>query len=119
MRAIGWYGIREDGSTYPTDCDVRDLKDHVTNKRLAHSNVGFLRVSTIFMGLDHRHGLGAPLIFETLVFPHAEWLEVFGERYSTYEQAMAGHAAMRRRAMLAWREQAVSFWSWLRSRVKP
>jgi hypothetical protein len=46
-----------------------------------------LTVSTVFLGLDHQRGDGPPLLFETMVFPDCEdaW------RYSTWDQAGAGH----------------------------
>lgn len=47
------------------------------------------RVSTIFLGLDHSFGEGPPLIFESMTFPGYDQ-----ERYSTWEQAAAGHLAM-------------------------
>ena len=47
-------------------------------------------VSTVWLGLDHNYSLtGPPLIFETMIFggEHAE----YQERYSTKEEALAGH----------------------------
>lgn len=57
-------------------------------------------VSTVHLGLDHRFSLsGPPLIFETMVFTTAERLtELDSDRYSTEEEARAGHA----RLVLAW-----------------
>ena len=46
-------------------------------------------VSTVWLGVDHRWGDGPPLIFETMVFG-GEHDEV-QERYSTEEDARAGH----------------------------
>ena len=51
-----------------------------------------VRVSTVFLGLDHRFvGGGPPLLFETMVFggkhDGAQW------RYSTWDEAIAGHDA--------------------------
>lgn len=53
-------------------------------------------VSTVYLGLDHRFGNdGPPLIFETMAFPsHGEWGELDCERYSTEEEAVAGHQRM-------------------------
>lgn len=50
-----------------------------------------LRVSTVFLGLDHNFwGDGPPVLFETMIFggehDQDQW------RYSTYEEAEAGHA---------------------------
>ena len=51
------------------------------------------RVSTVFRGLDHCFMPGGrPLLFETMVFGGP--LDQEQERYSTWEEAEAGHAAM-------------------------
>jgi hypothetical protein len=46
----------------------------------------------VFLGLDHSHGGGPPLLFETLVFggPLADE----GDRYPTRAAALAGHDQM-------------------------
>ena len=52
-------------------------------------------VSTVWLGLDHSFGGGAPLIFETMVFPSVgEWMELDCERYTFEEDAMKGHEEM-------------------------
>lgn len=50
---------------------------------------GDVKVSTVWIGLDHSFGFGPPLIFESMVFGG----DFDGEmaRYSTREEAMAGH----------------------------
>jgi hypothetical protein len=61
--------------------------------RVALTIVGEAKVSTVWLGLDHRmtvlDGGGPPIIFETMIFggPHDEeqW------RYSTEVEARAGH----------------------------
>lgn len=47
------------------------------------------RVSTVFLGLDHSFSDGEPILFETMIFggEHNE----YQERYSTWEEAEAGH----------------------------
>lgn len=65
------------------------------NKRIALTELpSGNRVSTIWLGLDHRYGEGAPLIFETMVFPADSFSDLDADRYSTLAQAEAGHAAM-------------------------
>ncbi len=58
-------------------------------------------VSTVWLGLDHRYDetVGHPLIFETLC--QGEVLTDEMMRYSTLEQAEAGHAEMVRRVRAA------------------
>lgn len=50
-------------------------------------------VSTVWLGLNHQFGDGPPLIFETMAFS-AAGEEFAMERYSTLEEARAGHDAM-------------------------
>ena len=54
-------------------------------------------VSTVWLGLDHNFsGVGSPIMFETMVFPHKDATldEQEQERYSTLEEALNGHARM-------------------------
>jgi hypothetical protein len=46
-------------------------------------------VSTVFLGINHNFGPGAPLLFETMVFGGR--FDEEQERYATREQAIAGH----------------------------
>jgi len=60
-----------------------------------------VHVSTIFLGLDHRHwgAHGPPILFETMVFGGP--LDQEQERYGTWEEAAAGHTAMVARVRVA------------------
>ena len=50
-------------------------------------------VSTVFLGMDHAFGDGPPLLFETMVFTSKKRMsEESCERYSTWNEAVAGHA---------------------------
>lgn len=61
--------------------------------RVAMDHVGDVRVSTVFLGLDHNFAPGGvPVLFETMVFGGPLHHEM--ERYTNWEQAEAGHAAM-------------------------
>ncbi len=64
------------------------------NIRVASTEIGTVRVSTIFLGRDHNFfgEDGPPLLFETCVFGGALGRDI--ERYSTYEQAEQGHELM-------------------------
>lgn len=66
-------------------------------------------VSTVFLGMDHSTNInGAPLVFETMIFPKwvwwkkkeddircLEWLDLDTKRYATWNQALNGHIDMR------------------------
>lgn len=78
----------------PVPCDLMTwAKAFEGDRRVALTKVyDGCEVSTVFLGLDHSFGSGSPLLFETLVFGGPFDQEM--ERYSTWDQAMAGHAAM-------------------------
>lgn len=62
-------------------------------RHVADETIGKSRVSTVFLGVDHNYSEdGPPLIFETLVFGGD--LDEEMDRYSTWEEAEAGHKAM-------------------------
>ncbi len=105
---------REDGAVRPdvaglyrleghTPVPVADLltwaRWHATaDRRVALTRIGTVEVSTVFLGLDHQWGSGPPLLFETLAFRVEEGardaLGHLGARYSTWADAVAGHAAL-------------------------
>lgn len=60
--------------------------------RVAHDRIGDSDISTVFLGLNHSFGMGPDLWFETMVFGG----ELDGEqdRYTTWDEAVAGHAEM-------------------------
>jgi len=61
------------------------------NRRVAEKYVGEVRISTVFLGLNHQYGLGAPLLFETMIFggPH----DGYQDRCTFWDQAETMHAA--------------------------
>ncbi|MCK5017867.1 MAG: hypothetical protein KAS32_12460 [Candidatus Peribacteraceae bacterium] len=62
--------------------------------RVQLDTVGKYRISTVWLGLDHRMiGEGDPLIFETMVFSDDDDGGEM-ERYSTLQSAIAGHHRM-------------------------
>lgn len=86
------------------DYDKRKIGDDYIETR-----DGTFRVSTVHLVLDHSHGGPVPLIFETMVFPHAESSDALCLRWSTREQAADGHAKLvqevtERQAIPAWAE---------------
>lgn len=73
------------------------------DRHVAKTDVDECWVSTVFLGLDHNHSRrGPPLLFETMAFGPLQPSEHFGgrlyrpeicsmDRYSTWDQAAAGH----------------------------
>jgi len=67
--------------------------ENIKDRHVADEKVGDVRVSTVFLGLDHALGANEPpMIFETMVFGGELDMEM--ERYSTWEQAEIGHRNM-------------------------
>ena len=58
--------------------------------------VGEARVSTVFLGLDHRFGKGPPLLYETMIFGGP--MDGYQEQYATVEEAREGHDEALRKA---------------------
>lgn len=64
-----------------------DPTDH--SWKIGFDEEGDVSVSTVWLGLDHQYGDGPPLIFETMIFGGEH--DQYQERYSTKEEAIAGH----------------------------
>jgi len=63
-----------------------------------------VRVSTVFLGIDHAYNPDSdPILFETMVFGGKE--DGFQDRYSTKEEAIAGHKEVVERLMGFWTKQ--------------
>jgi hypothetical protein len=64
-------------------------------RRVAETTVGEKWVSTVHVPLDQGFGEGPPLIFETMVFADkTSGTDLYQERYSTEDDARAGHEAV-------------------------
>jgi len=48
-----------------------------------------IKVSTMFLGLDHSFGDGPPMLYETVIFGGEH--DQYQERYATEEEALKGH----------------------------
>jgi len=59
------------------------------DRRVACDINGDVKVSTVFLGLDHQFGDGPPLLFETMVFGGEHDQDM--DRYSTWDEALDGH----------------------------
>ena len=59
------------------------------NRQIRDDKIGNVRVSTVFLGLDHSFGGMTPILFETMIFggPH----DSYQDRYSNLDDAIKGH----------------------------
>jgi hypothetical protein len=71
------------------------------DRHVAQTHTGLFLVSTVFLGLDHGFGKGPPILFESMVFDQGGGMADIGEfnRYSSWDDAEAGHNAIVRRLM--------------------
>jgi hypothetical protein len=70
--------------------EAESLLGDLEYKRVGIDYVGDVRVSTVWLGIDHGFGReGPPIIFETMVFGGDHDQDC--DRYCTEEQALAGH----------------------------
>lgn len=90
----GYYVLDEHTVIKCDDVFIWAKSFDVNKRRVALTNGFKVRVSTVFLGLDHSFGFGPPLLFETMVFGKNEWIEKDCERYSTWLEAEAGHRQM-------------------------
>ena len=90
---IRYWKLEPDGRTVkPVDREEwADWFDEA-NRVLFQTMVGNRQVSTVFLGLDHSFfENGPPLLWETMVFGGDDRDEEYAMRYTTYDQALAGH----------------------------
>jgi hypothetical protein len=77
---------REEWARLKFDAESRKVSDYA---RIGLDEWDDVRVSTVWLGMDHQFGDGPPLIFETMVFGGP--LDDYQWRYVTEAEAIAGH----------------------------
>lgn len=85
---------------------------------IACDRVGDCTVSTVCLGIDYGTPLdsGLPLIFETMIFRDtAPYVDEYCDRYSTIEEAEAGHAEALKVAESMMKNPLKKFFSFLKS----
>lgn len=85
------YILDANGNPVPADLDTW-AKWYETNResrRVALDEFDNIRVSTVFLALNHNWGDGPPLLFETMVFGGK--MDEYMRRYSTRKEAENGH----------------------------
>ena len=98
----GHYALNPDHSTrlvpIRNDLDLIEWARQFDGKsrRVAFTQIApGIRVSTVFLALDHSFGSGPPLLFETMSF--TDYGETEQWRYPTWDDAAAGHESAVRR----------------------
>jgi hypothetical protein len=86
------YYILEGHEAKPCDAMTWGKWFEKNDRHVADEKIGDVRISTVFLGLNHSFDNGEPLLFETLVFGGE--LDQEMDRYFTWEQAETGHKKM-------------------------
>lgn len=99
-----FYNIDGEPITMTEWAHLLDMREYAV---VAYDEVGpDIKVSTVWLGLDHNFFGGPPIIFETMVFTLRDepyrtpggseywWEGVDQYRYSTLDEALRGHATI-------------------------
>lgn len=83
-----------DGKTPVLEPDLHKWGEwfETANRQVEVSIIYDVTLSTVFLGLDHSWSVGPPVLFETMIFGGPRDREY--ERYSTWDEAEAGHKKM-------------------------
>lgn len=93
MTGRGYYKLNAAGEVEPVlDTIEWAAWFETADRQVANTLIDDVRVSTIFLGLDHNFGSGKPILWETLVFGGPLNGEMF--RYESRPEAVRGHEEM-------------------------
>lgn len=97
MSEVQWYDLDADHNPVPVSFEqMLEMEQRPRLwRRVCWTAVGDVKVSTVFLMLDHQYGDGPPLLFETMVFGGK--LDQEQVRYSTWDEACVGHVEMVKR----------------------
>jgi hypothetical protein len=88
---MAWYILDENNK--PVESKINEYVDweeaNPTKKAVKQENVGDIRISTVFLGLDHAWNSDVPVLWETMIFGGEH--DQYQERYTSVEDALEGH----------------------------
>ena len=89
----GYYILKGDRVIPEPDVITWGKWFETANRQIELTETKSLRISTVFLGLDHSFGDGdTPILFETMVFEHSRPAhELACQRYATIDEARKGH----------------------------
>jgi len=93
-----YYWKDKNGKPYEITLMEWATKHDKEDRVLSQDEVGEARVSTVFLGLNHRYGPGPPVLWETLIFG-GPW-DGHMWRYTTEHAAAIGHVNVVRDLMV-------------------
>jgi len=98
-----------------TSCDLMTwavwFEDYPEARSVALTITEQFEISTVFSGIDYNwSGVGPPSLFETMVFTkdREDGIDHDIDRYATWDEAVAGHAAMVTKAIAYFNQMGVT-----------
>ena len=86
-----WYILDENNK--PVESSTTEYymweEENPTKRIVKQDTIGDIRISTVFLGLDHSYNSDKPILWETMIFGGKQ--DQYQERYSSYEDALIGH----------------------------
>ncbi len=87
-----FYFLNEDKTYRPCESDEWSTQFENIDRAVRDDIIGGVRVSTVWLGVDHNFYGGSPLLFETMVFSTPKDLnDIYMKRYTTWDEAVEGH----------------------------
>ena len=88
---MAWYILDENNK--PVKSPIIQYSEWIEanpeRKAVKQEHIGDVRISTVFLGLDHAWRSDIPVLWETMIFggKHDQYMD----RYTSYEDALEGH----------------------------
>lgn len=86
MNTMMYYYLDNNHNPVPTDDTKKAFEG---DRRVSLNYIGDVKISTVFLGMEHGYVEGKPIIFETMIFG-GEYDE-YQARYCTWNEALEGH----------------------------
>ena len=100
MRSENYFGYYFLNGKNPVRCkDIKEwtIKFRKDSRNLVKTEWDGLTISTVFLGINYQYEEGDLIIFETMAFRTPECEPISCERYSNWDDAIAGHIKMCRK----------------------
>lgn len=107
-----YYKLDENHNPIPVDMMEWAKGIESDDRQVAITIIQNIRVSTVFLGLDHAFSFGAnknpkPILFETMVFGGR--MDQYMKRYTTWELAEQGHKIICDKVA-----KSITVWDWIK-----
>lgn len=91
LKVMNWYTLNSDHTV--TKLPEGEYPDFEQNRHVGDTYINGIRISTVFLGLDHAFYPGrGPILFETMIFG-GEYHD-YQNRYYTWDEANDAHTAI-------------------------